>query len=219
MKGLMKFILLLKKGLKLLLSKYLILLLLVILISGCEKKNGDMAPPVNNNMDNSEELIKGLNSILKSEVNFALKGNFSGDSTQQVVTGTEILTKKEWGIKFHLFEVKDNKPEKKNDTKLLDGSFKDCRVEKLNISGIDNDLIYYNSLNYFMGSAGGEIFSYIIDFKIQKTYYAHLVSEPGKPVLLFLSGNNNQEINGYFTSTFKKDFPAFKIVSKDQVLN
>jgi hypothetical protein len=136
-----------------------------------------------------------------------------------VVTGTEILTKKEWGIKFHLFEVKDNKPEKKNDTKLLDGSFKDCRVEKLNISGIDNDLIYYNSLNYFMGSAGGEIFSYIIDFKIQKTYYAHLVSEPGKPVLLFLSGNNNQEINGYFTSTFKKDFPAFKIVSKDQVLN
>ena len=176
-------------------------------------------PPLVNTNENSEELIKGLNSILNSEVNFALKGNFLGDSTSQVVSGTEVLTKKEWGIRFHLFEIKDNKPEKKNDTKLLDGSFKDCRVEKLNVSGFDHDLVYYNSLNYFMGNAGGEVFSYIIDFKDQKTYYAHLVSEPGKPIYLFLSVNNNQEIYLYFTSSFKKDFPSFKIASKDPVLN
>ena len=216
----MKFILLLRKGLKLLSSKYIIIiLLLVILIAGCEKKVGESPLPVNGNKDNSEELIKGLNSLLNSEVTFALKGNFMGDSTQQVVTGTEILNKKEWGIKFHLFEIKGNKPEKKDDSKLLDGSFKDCRVEKLNLPGNDHDLVYYNSLNYFMGSAGGEIFSYIIDFKGQKTYYAHLVSEPGKPVYLFLSINGNQEIYNYFISSFKKDFPVFKITSKDPVLN
>ena len=92
-------------------------------------------------------------------------------------------------------------------------------MEKLNLPGVEHDLVYYTSLNYFMGSAGGEVFSYIIDFKDQKTYYAHLVSEPGKPVYLFLSVNNNQEIYLYFTSSFKKDFPAFKIASKDPVLN
>ncbi len=26
------------------------------------------------------------------------------------------------------------------------------------------DLIYYNSLDYFLGSGGGEVYSYIIDF-------------------------------------------------------
>ena len=201
-----------------LLSKYTILLLLVIVVTGCDKKTGEGPLPINNK-DNSEELIKGLNSILNSEVNFALRGNFTGDSTQEVVSGTEILTKKEWGIKFHLFVIKEDKPEKKNDSKLLDGSFKDCKVEKLNLPGVDHDLVYYNSLNYFMGSAGGEIYSYIIDFKEQKTYYAHLVSEPGKPVYLFLSVNNNQEVFNYFTLLFKKDFPVFKIASKDPVLN
>jgi hypothetical protein len=196
------------------------LILAVIFISGCREKTEYQPPIVNNNSkDNSEELIKGLNTILNSEVNFALKGNFTGDSTQQVVTGTEILTKKVWGIKFHSFELKDNKPEKEIDTKLLDGSFKDCKVDKVNIPGIDHDLVYYNSLNYFMGSDGGEIFTYIIDFKDQKTYYAHLVVEPGKPVSLFLSINNNQEIYLYITSSFKKDFPNFKIVPKDPVLN
>jgi len=203
----------------LLLNKRIIFLLLFFLFAGCEKKSGEIPQPVNNSKDNSEELIKGLNSILNSEVNFALKGNFLDDSTMQVVTGTEILTKKEWGIKFHLFEIKENKPEKKNDTKLLDGSFKDCRVDTINIPGIDHVLVYYNSLNYFMGSAGGEIFSYIIDFKEQKTYYAHLVTEPGKPVYLYLDVNNNHEVYLYFTSSFKKDFPTFKMAAKDPVLN
>ncbi len=186
-------------------GKYLILILAVIILTGCGKKTAEQSPPVNSK-DNSEELIKGLNSILNSQVNFALKGNFMDDSTLQVVTGTEILTKKEWGIKFHIFNIKDNKPEKKNDTKLLDGSFKDCKVEKVNFAGFNYDFVYYNSLNYFMGSAGGEIFSYIIDFKSQKTYYAHLVSEPGKPVSLFLSSNNNPEMYNYFISLFKKIF-------------
>jgi len=201
------------------LNKYIVLLLIIFSFAGCEKKTTNGGSPADSPKDNSEELIKGLRDLLNSDVGFALKGNFLGDSTQQVVTGTETMTKKEWGIRFHLIEIKENKPEKKNDTKLLDGSLKDCRVETISLPGAGYDMVFYNSLNYFMGSGGGEVFAYIIDFKKQKTYYAHLVSEPQKPVYLYLSDIDNQEVKKYLTESFKKDYPVVKITTRDPVLN
>jgi hypothetical protein len=188
-------------------------------LSGCQKKSSDGSSPADIPKDNSEELIKNLRILFNSDVGFALKGNFLGDTTQQVVTGTETMNKKEWGIRFHLIEVKQNKPEMKNETKLLDGSLKDCRVETISLPGTGYDMVYYNSLSYFMGSGGGEVFAYIIDFKRQKTYYAHLVSEQEKPVCLFLSDIDNQEVKKYLTDSFRKDYPGFKFTAKNPVLN
>jgi hypothetical protein len=75
--------------------------------------------------------------------------------------------------------------------------------------------MYYNSQDYFLGSGGGEVFSYIIDFNNKKTYYAHLFSE-GKKVSLFLSVNIDiPEIKDFFTSAFKKDYPGLVLVTKD----
>jgi hypothetical protein len=67
-----------------------------------------------------------------------------------------------------------------------------------------------------MGSGGGEVFSYIIDFNKKETFYAHLVAEPEKPVYLYLSGNiNNPEIKNFFIGNFKRDYPSPTLISKD----
>ena len=75
--------------------------------------------------------------------------------------------------------------------------------------------MYYNSQDYFLGSSEGEVFSYIIDFKNQKTFYAHLFIEKEK-ISLFLSDNiDNREIKDFFVANFKRDYPNLQIVSKD----
>lgn len=83
----------------------------------------------------------------------------------------------------------------------------------------DYELIYYNSQDYFLGSGGGEVYSYLINFNEGKTYFAHLVDEPGKSASLFLSENIDIiEVKNFFISNFKRDYPAVKLIQKDIVL-
>ena len=207
----MKFIQLLRKVLRLSLSKYpFLLLLLIILISGCTKKSSDQTPIVQQLNNNSENLLKNVNVILHTETSLILMGNFTGDSTQQVAAVVN-FNKKEEMISFNLIEIKGAKLEKKDETLPLEGSLKGCKIEKIRLPGINNDLVYYNSQIYFMGSSSGEVFSYLIDFKTQKTYYAHLVSEPRKPEYLYMSKTDNPEIRKYFINNFRKDYPAVRI--------
>jgi hypothetical protein len=214
----MKFIQLLREVLRLSLSKYPVLLFLVIIfISGCTKKSSDQSPVIQQLNDNPETLLKNVNALLHTEVSCIVKGNFTGDSIRQVTAVVDV-NKKEEKISFNLIEIKNDKIVKRNETRPLEGSLKGCKIEKINLPGISNDLIFYNSQIYFMGSNSGEVFAYLIDFKTQKTYYAHLVSEPGRPESLYISETKNQEIRKYFIDNFRKDYPAFKITSRDRVL-
>ena len=214
----MKFIQLLSEVLRLSLSKYPIWLFLVIIfISGCTKKSSDQSPVIQQLNASPEILLKNVNALLHTENSFIVKGNFTGDSVQQVTAVVDV-NKKEEKISFNLIEIKNDKIEKIYETQPLEGSLKDCKIEKINLPGISNDLIFYNSQIYFMGNNGGEVFAYLIDFKTQKTFYAHLVSEPGRPESLYISETKNQEIRKYFIDNFRKDYPAFKLTSKDRVL-
>jgi hypothetical protein len=215
----MKFILLLKEVLRLSLSKHLVLLLLVIIfISGCEKKSSDQSPEIQKLNNNSETLVKDVKSLLHTDASVILMGNFTGDSTRQVAAVIDV-NKREEKISFNLIEIKNDKVEKRNESQPLEGSLKDCKIEKINLPGIDNDLIYYNSQIFFMGSSSGEVFAYVIDFKTQKTYNAHLVSEPRKPDLLYISETDNQEVRKFFIDSFRKDYPTIKLTIKDRVIN
>ena len=92
-------------------------------------------------------------------------------------------------------------------------------VDKIKFSSIDYDLVYYNSQGYFLGSGGGEVFSYIIDFENKQVYYAHLVVESPTETSLFISDNTqNKELVNFFTLTFNKDYPTLKIVKDDIVV-
>ena len=118
--------------------------------------------------------------------------------------------------KFILLELADNQLKKTFESELLDGSFKGCLVKKIKFPKMNYDLIYYNSQDYFWGSGGGEVFSYLINFAENKTYYTHLFSESRKPAELFLSKNiTDSEIRKFFISNFKKDYPDLKLASED----
>jgi hypothetical protein len=92
-------------------------------------------------------------------------------------------------------------------------------VDKIKFSSIDYDLVYYNSQGYFMGSGGGEVFSYIVDLENKQVYSAHLVVESQSSTYLFISDNTQiKELINFFTLTFKKDYPSLTIVDDDIVV-
>jgi hypothetical protein len=201
----------------LLLNKYFSAVLFIFLafLLSCgdsdEKKN---KAPLKDFGDPAVQL-REAKSLLGDNARITFIGNFDKDDNEEIVAGSEISTKDEWGIKFTSININSEKPEKIFETRLLEGSIEESRIEKLNLSSKDYELLYYNSLDFFMGSGGGEVFCYIIDFNEKEAYYAHLVAD-NKKVSLYLSDNiKNDDVRQFFLNTFKRDFPTYILVQQD----
>jgi hypothetical protein len=202
----------------LLLNKYFAALFFISLffLTSCgdsneEKKN---KAPLKDYNDSSVQLKEAKN-LLGEQVKVTFIGNFDEVINKEIAAGSEINTKEEWGIKFTSIDVSGEKPKKVFESNLLEGSFEDSRLEKMNLPSKNYDLLYYNSRDYFMGTGGGEVFSYIVDFDEKEIYNAHLVIGNQK-VSLYLSENiKDDSVRKFFLDTFKKDFPTFVLVSKD----
>lgn len=159
-----------------------------------------------------------IRKVLAGEnVRFFESGSFQDTLSTAYAAGVEYSSKDQMGIRFYCFSpVQDGQYKKIFSSPLLNGSFESALVKKIKIATTDNELIYYNSQDYFMGSGGGEIFSYIIDAAKGKVYYAHFFTVPQKPVSLFISREvDRREIRDFFVRVFKKDYPDMKLVNKD----
>ena len=180
-----------------------------------EKKTPPEKITTSENYNNPEVVTQEAKSILGENMKFAYKGTFDKDSVVEVTAGTEIENKDEWGIKFYLLKLEGSKLKIEFQTDLLNGSFKESLTKKIKFPAFNYELLYYNSQDYFLGSGGGEVYSYIIDFNNKNTFYAHLFSE-GEKVSLFLSDNiENTDIKNFFILNFKRDYPNLKMVPKD----
>ena len=180
----------------------------------CGEKKSSPAQPFED-FNNPEVVNKEAKNVLGENMKFAYKGDFDKDTVIEIAAGTEIENKNEWGIKFYLLKLEKNKLQTVYQTNLLSGSFKESLTKKIKFPEFNYEFLYYNSQDYFLGSGGGEVFSYIIDYKNKKTFYAHLFSK-GEQMSLFLSGNiDNPEIKNFFISNFKRDYSNLKIVLKD----
>jgi hypothetical protein len=198
---------------------YILFLIFPLLISCGEKKPDGTENSQKTDYQNPLFLMQQAKKVLGDNVKFAYKGRFNIDSVIEIAAGTEIKNSKQWGIEFFLLESNGSNLAVAYQTALLNGSFTKCLVQKIKFPMFDYELIYYNSQDYFLGSGGGEVYSYLIDLKEHKTYFAHLVDEPGKPASLFLSDNIDiREIKSFFVSNFKRDYSELKVVPKDIVL-
>jgi len=188
-----------------------------LLFNSCGDKeqpgNESQAKPA---LDDPEYVLRQAKNVLGNDVKFAYPGLFDSDSIAAISAGTEIQNKDMWGIKFYLLKQDGNTYAKHYESDLLEGSFSECLVKKIKFPAFNYELLYYSSQDYFLGSGGGEIFSYIIDFNNKHSFYAHLFIEQGQPVSLFLSPNiPNPDVKNFFISNFKRDYPSLTLVSKD----
>lgn len=205
------------KGPKLLFIKkisaaiFIVLLTFIVSCNREEQKN----PPHKIDLNSRDAVLAEAKKILGSDVQMIMPGNFDEDTTKEFIAGTEINKPDKWGIQFHLLKEKDNNLKDVFETDLLEGSFTGGMVKKENSLNSGYDLIYYNSLDYYLGSGGGEVFAYLIDFYKKQTYYSHLIIEKGRRISLYLSENETPEVKNYFLGIFKKDYPNLRVVDKD----
>lgn len=193
----------------------MILLSLVLFSCGGNKSKEEKLKLEKSYNDPSFVLAQAKN-LLGDSVKVAFRGKFDRDSVIEVVAGTEVANKSEWGIRFFLLKLQGDGLIKVSQTDLLQGSFKGSMCNKIKFPSFDHELIYYNSRDYFLGSSGGEIFSYIINFQDNKTYYAHLVADENKPAALFVSNNIDvPEIRNFFILNFRRDYPKVSLSSRD----
>lgn len=196
-------------------------ILLIILISSC-KKNDEKIEENNPKMVSmdSAAIHNEIKKLLNDKQKFIIKGNYDEDSANEFASGIEVNEGDKWGIKFLLFKVEENQLRKIYESKLLDGSFTSSIVKKMKFKDSRYDLIYYNSQDYFLGSGGGEVFSYVLDLSQNEVYYAHLFSEYHKDPELYLSKNMiNSEQRNFFITNFRNDFPNLKLSSEDVSLD
>ncbi len=177
-----------------------------------EKKNNKA--PLKDYKDPVVQLIEAK-SILGNDAKLTFLGFFNDDKQEEIAVGLEINTKEEEGIKFAIMDISKENPEKVYETKLLDGSLSNGHLDKIKLPSLNYDLLYYNSGDYFLGSGGGEVFSYIVDYKNKEVYYSHLVAD-SKRTSFYLSENiKNDDVRKFLLNAVKKDFPALELVSHD----
>jgi hypothetical protein len=187
-------------------------LIFSIFVAGCKNSN---EPPPHQLFENPQLVLKTAKDLIGENISFTSAGHFESDSIKSIVAGVEINDENNWGIKFHLISWDDGEFKLRYSTTLLEGSFIQCLVDKIKFSDIDTELIYYNSKTYFLGNAGGEIFSHIIDLKRLKTYSAHLSVVSSGRVSLDLSENiDNVMIKNFFVGYFRKDYPNLRLIER-----
>ena len=202
-------------------KKYLISLILTLFLFGCNSKDENKNPSSKSpDLNDPQIATNEVSKLVGQDVAFAYKGVYDNDTTTEIASGIEINNSKDWGIKFMLQKYKDDSLKTVFQSGLMDGSFSESLVKKIELPSFKYNLIYYNSLDYFLGSGGGEVYSYIVDYNKEKIYYAHLIIEQSEAISLFLSENiDKPEIKDYFMKTFMNDYPSLKIISKDIELN
>jgi hypothetical protein len=198
-------------------NKYYLILIIIIsaFLSSCGSDEDAEKSRVRPNYEDPEVLMSEAQRVLGENVRFAYKGVFLPDTSVQIVTGEEVETSDAWGIKFYLLKLKNNKLEKVFESELLEGSFRDAMIKKIKFPDFENELLYYNSQDYFLGSGGGEVFSYIINFEENEIYYAHLFSGTTSGISLYLSENTGENLKNFFVSNFRRDYPDLKLAATD----
>jgi hypothetical protein len=191
-----------------------------VIFSSCEKKQ---QKPVSYSVspDSALRIDKAIlanyaQRILGDKIKIFDYGIFETDSSKGLVVGKEFLGGSQWGIKFYYFKLINYNPIQIYETPLFNGSFNECLVKKIKMMNFKYEMIYYDSQDYFMGSGGGEVFTYIIDLNDRSAYYAHFYTTPDKPVSLYLSPNVIKPgIRDFLIKNFQKDYPSLQIVNKD----
>ncbi|MBK6914819.1 MAG: hypothetical protein IPH11_14630 [Ignavibacteriales bacterium] len=183
--------------------------IIAMLITTCSDKEED--PAFIENLDKPAFVLEQAKNVIGDNVKFAVKGNFLPDSAIEVGAAYEFSNPSEWGIKFYLLSVVGGKLQKTFETELLDGSLKECLIDKIKMKGFNHELIYYNSKSYFFGSGGGEVYSYIIDLSAKEIYSAHLLSERSSNSLSLSSNVGDTPLKAFFVGLFKKDFPTLSL--------
>lgn len=193
--------------------KFIGITIIILSIISCGKKNDQHV-----NFDDPRSVRNIANNMIDETIRFSASGYFSSDTSRSIIAGTEKSEKSKMGISFSLIEKVDDEFKVVYNTGVLEGSFNKCIVDKMKFSSDGIEMIYYNSQDYYLGTSGGDVYLYVINFAEREVYYGHLIAERSSGTSLFLSENLiDPMLRRFFISYFKKDYTALRIINSDKL--
>ena len=193
--------------------KFIGITIIILSIISCGKKNDQHV-----NFDDPRSVRNIANNMIDETIRFSASGYFSSDTSRSIIAGTEKSEKSKMGISFSLIEKVDDEFKVVYNTGVLEGSFNKCIVDKMKFSSDGIEMIYYNSQDYYLGTSGGDVYLYVINFAEREVYYGHLIAERSSGTSLFLSENLiDPMLRRFFISYFKKDYTSLRIINSDKL--
>jgi hypothetical protein len=188
-------------------------MLVFLIISGCTKKENNV--PQNSLKSDDERIIEFINAQYHCKevkiLNGVFKPNINGfAAVYEVNAGTE------FGIKFMLAHIQSDSIVVDYNSKLVDGAVNQSIFERVRITDNSSDAVYYNSSGYFMGSGGGEVFAYVVDFNETTVSFGHVyVTGENQPKLYIPATVKDKETRNFLLNKVRVDFPNVKLVNQD----
>lgn len=190
----------------------LILSVILLLSFSCDKKKS--IPKLDFN--DSKQVLEILKNHFNKNVAKVFIGNFDNENQLSVIACVEVCDSISCGVNFYHLKQEKGEIVVLYETGFIEGQLKDYQLEKIKVSDFPYEMVYFNSGSYYMGSAGGEVFSYLIDFNQRQVYYAHFVNDIEHQYELFISENTTDiKLRNFFIATFKRNFNKVKVVDKD----
>ena len=193
-----------------------IFFLFLSILIGCDKDAKNPSTPIEEYFSDNQKLLAHLKKNFDPQTEVALYSQFDTDSSKEILAIKETKPSKtdKWGLRIQLLSKDSLK--KKDEVFLPEMSATESICTTQRLDSFSYDLFYYNSGSFYIGSSGGEIYAYLVDFPGKQIYYAHLVISPNKPAALFFSKNcTEQKITDFFMNLFKPDYPELVVVQKD----
>jgi hypothetical protein len=212
----MNYMVLFKKAQKLRFFKlfYALCFLVIVMFSGCGKNDKNQEQPVSFKTED-ERIVEFVNNTYHCKEAKVLKGVYKPNYELFAVV-YEINSGTDFGIKFMLAHIHADSVIVDYNSNLVDGAVNQSVFERVNVTGKGYDLVYYSSSDYFMGSGGGEVFTYVIDFNEPSLAYGHLyISGEGAPKFYIPSTVEDKSIREFLIRRIKSDFSDIKPVSQD----
>lgn len=186
----------------------------LLLVSGCESEKPKPEDTLNEYLKQEGNARLFLEKNLGLELRYGFYLPLTANDTYRFCYLEEEDSFAEWGIRFVLAELQDTLPVVIYTSPVFDGSLKESAVRPVRLPGYTYDLIFYNSGSYFLGSGGGEVYSYLADFE-EKTFTPCFLEVSGDgSVVLSFPGDAPEELRQFFIREFKKDYPML-IVEPD----
>jgi hypothetical protein len=195
-------------------TKFVSVVFIFFLLSNCSSKKDNQQ--ITFNFENPNQILEETKNYFDKDIRKIFIGDFEGNNSKSVVAVAEKMDSSLWGIKFYHFVQKNDRVHCSFETDVLPGSLKESFFDKIKLADKSYEMFYYNSRDYFMGTGGGEIYLYLIDFTEKQLYYSHFVNDIDIPASLFISDNaKDLKLRNFIISNFKSDYPNLKIVDKD----
>ncbi len=183
---------------------------MLLAYTGCDRRSEENSgTPQNTGNKELDFLQQNYNRNIK----WAMAGDFLYDTSDLFSAAEEVDTGGVWGIKFYLFDPNAIPLVPLFESKVYDGSLEDSEVKSI---VVDNETyLWYDSGDYFLGTSGGEEYSYIVDFRKKKVIEGHTIVQDEGDVKLYISPNAEPALREYMISVIREDFPELQTVRKD----